>query len=309
MPLTVAAESTASYDRSPWESGGYRAATDTALGWNTSSCKWAFYASGSKDCTNNASRDHLVAVKEAHDSGGHAWTNTEKRNFYNDVDNLFVMSTTENSSKGSKDPADWKPSDSNDYCRYAEIWVNIKDEYDLTIDSAEKAALETMLASCPHGGVVSGWCKETTESTDVYTCKYEVATTDAGGLFKAKVSAFKDTAGNSGTAQSYNATGVTADGTAPTVSSVSASGTTLTVTMSEKVYAATAPDNGDFVITGGGAPTVSNITGLATAAGSAANSFSLTLSAAPTGGRHWRTRRTRRRQSGLRTRSAIRSRR
>ena len=64
------------------------------------------------------------------------------------------------------------------------------------------------------GTVTSGKCKETTDSTDVYSCKYTVASGDAG-LFKAKVSAFKDTAGNSGTAQSYNGTGITVDTSTP----------------------------------------------------------------------------------------------
>ena len=64
------------------------------------------------------------------------------------------------------------------------------------------------------GTVTSGKCKETTDSTDVYSCKYTVASGDTG-LFKAKVSAFKDIAGNSGTAQTYNATGITVDTTTP----------------------------------------------------------------------------------------------
>ena len=63
--------------------------------------------------------------------------------------------------------------------------------------------------------ITSGKCKETTDSTDIYTCKYTIASGDTG-LFKAKVSAFKDMAGNAGTAQTYNTTGVTADTTAPT---------------------------------------------------------------------------------------------
>ena len=65
------------------------------------------------------------------------------------------------------------------------------------------------------GTVTSGKCKETTDSTDIYSCKYTVASSDAG-IFKTKVSAFKDSAGNSGTAQSYNSTGITVDTTAPT---------------------------------------------------------------------------------------------
>ena len=76
---------------------------------------------------------------------------------------------------------------------------------------------------------------------------------------------------------------VTYDPTVPTISTIRALGTTLTVTMAESVYAATVPDTGDFVITGGGAPTISNITGLPTTAGAADNSFTMTISSALTG--------------------------
>ena len=75
----------------------------------------------------------------------------------------------------------------------------------------------------------------------------------------------------------------TYDGTVPTIVSVSKSGTTLTVLMSEKVWAGTAPDAGDFVITGGGAPSVDSLTGIPNTAGGADNSFELTISAALTG--------------------------
>ena len=94
----------------------------------------------------------------------------------------------------------------------------------------------------------------------------------------------KDLAGNALAAKAVTTiTGTVIDGAVPTISSVAASGTTLTVTMSENVYAATSPDNGDFVITGGGAPSVSGISGLQTAAASADNSFTLTIASALTG--------------------------
>ena len=77
---------------------------------------------------------------------------------------------------------------------------------------------------------------------------------------------------------------VSYDPTAPDISSVAVTGTTLTVTMDESVYAATTPDNGDFVITGGGAPSVSGISGLPTTVAGADNSFTLTIASALTGG-------------------------
>ena len=76
----------------------------------------------------------------------------------------------------------------------------------------------------------------------------------------------------------------TKDATVPTVSSVSASGTTLTVTMSENIYSATAPDGDNFTITGGGAPAVNSVTGIPTTAAGADDSFELTIASALSGG-------------------------
>ena len=92
-----------------------------------------------------------------------------------------------------------------------------------------------------------------------------------------------DVAGNALATQAVTAIGSTViDTTAPTISSISNSGTTLTITMSEGVYAATTPDTTDFSFSSG-TQTVSSISGLASAAGSADNSFTLTLSAALSG--------------------------
>ena len=88
-----------------------------------------------------------------------------------------------------------------------------------------------------------------------------------------------DKAGNAGSA----ATGsFTYDPTVPTVSSVGANGTKLLVTMSENVWAATAPTAADFSIAGG-TMTISSISGIASTAATATNWFTITLSAATAG--------------------------
>ena len=91
-----------------------------------------------------------------------------------------------------------------------------------------------------------------------------------------------DTAGNPMAAKAATTiANVAVDTTAPTVSGADYSGSTVTITLSEGIYAATAPGTADFAITrsGGGAPTVSSISGLPSAVGSADNAFTLTLSA------------------------------
>ena len=91
------------------------------------------------------------------------------------------------------------------------------DESNTTIKYQIGAGTETDFTYTTNATIASGQCKETTDSTDIYTCKYTVGSSD-NGLFKVKVSAFKDMAGNAGTAQTYNTSGVTTDTTAPTVS-------------------------------------------------------------------------------------------
>ena len=124
---------------------------------------------------------------------------------------------------------------------------------------------------------------------DTYTVTHTVGSSDNVALGDLKYdvtneSLVTDVAGNVLATQTATTIANTViDTTTPTISSVSVNETTLTVRMSEDVYAATVPDTGDFVITGGGTPTISNITGLPTAAGSADSSFTMTLSSALTG--------------------------
>ena len=116
-----------------------------------------------------------------------------------------------------------------------------------------------------------------------YSCRYTVKSTDSGS-FAVKVGTnTTDKAGNALSLAYTHATTLTLDNTVPTISSVLVDGTTLTLTMSENVYAASAPVAGDFTIVGGGTPTVNAISGLENSILSADNSFTLTIASALTG--------------------------
>ena len=58
------------------------------------------------------------------------------------------MTDNVNSAKGDKSPDQWKPPLSSFYCTYAKSWVSVKYSYALTITSAEKSALTSMLNTC-----------------------------------------------------------------------------------------------------------------------------------------------------------------
>ena len=95
--------------------------------------------------------DHMVPLAEAHSSGGWQWSSSQKRNYANDLvhpEALTAVSASSNRSKGSRDPAEWKPPDSSVWCRYASDWVTVKEVWGLTADRAEIRALEEMLDTC-----------------------------------------------------------------------------------------------------------------------------------------------------------------
>ncbi len=95
--------------------------------------------------------DHHVPLGHAHESGGWGWNPRRKRAYANDLTHpasLQATSAPVNRSKGKQPPDEWRPQESAGWCRYAADWVSVKEAWDLTVTSAEVAALETMLATC-----------------------------------------------------------------------------------------------------------------------------------------------------------------
>ena len=146
-PLVERPEAIGGYDRDSW-SVRWPSSVNQALRWRTGSCKWAYYSASNPDCSGNVHRDHLVAVKEAHDSGGNNWGQAERRRFYVDTDNLYVMPGSENIRKSASDPAEWRPGPGAAHCRYAQEWIAVKTKWSLTADRTERGALRTMLGTC-----------------------------------------------------------------------------------------------------------------------------------------------------------------
>ena len=150
LPRQSAEVDPGSYIRRTWYSSWPRS-VDTALRWRTSECKWAYYSARPPACNvsrNDPHRDHLVALKEAYVSGGSRWSNDRKYRFATDVDNLWVLSASENTSKSDSDPAEWLPRGRQAQCRYVRDWVGIKLEYNLTADQAELRANRNVLTAC-----------------------------------------------------------------------------------------------------------------------------------------------------------------
>ena len=95
--------------------------------------------------------DHHVPLYNAHISGGHAWSRSQKRAYANDLSLASALQTTErgvNRAKSADAPDEWKPPVQASWCRYAQDWIEVKHKYSLLVTQAEKLALFSMLDTC-----------------------------------------------------------------------------------------------------------------------------------------------------------------
>lgn len=93
--------------------------------------------------------DHMVALAEAWDSGARSWTAAQRQAYANDLgDYRSLVGVTDdvNQAKGDQDVAEWLPT--YDKCRYLREFVAVKVRWRLTVDSAEKMAMQNLAATC-----------------------------------------------------------------------------------------------------------------------------------------------------------------
>ena len=65
-----------------------------------------------------------------------------------DYRTLVGVTDNVNQSKSDKSPDAWKPPLTGYHCTYARMWVKVKYVWSLTVTSAEKSAVTTMLNGC-----------------------------------------------------------------------------------------------------------------------------------------------------------------
>jgi len=94
--------------------------------------------------------DHFIPLSNAWKSGAAQWTAAQREAFANDVKSpqLWAITASVNESKSDSGPEDWLPPLKSFYCTYGKAWIKVKNLYDLTITSAEKTALESLLDTC-----------------------------------------------------------------------------------------------------------------------------------------------------------------
>jgi DNA uptake protein ComE-like DNA-binding protein len=152
VSLPVAAEHDADYDRDDW--GPH----------NSDLCRGAV---GSPDPytgtpIDTCNVDHVVALHEAHESGGWAWPAEKKQRFSQAPDNHVASRACVNQSKGGDDIFEWSDADiarssacGDGYsvtpagrCLLARITAAVKSAWGLSVDPSEADALGHTLAGC-----------------------------------------------------------------------------------------------------------------------------------------------------------------
>lgn len=103
--------------------------------------------------------DHVVALKEAWDSGAWQWSVDRRVAYGNDTTDprtLIAVSATSNRTKGDKDPSNWLPQEP-DVCRFIGDWVAIKARWSLTMDESEHGRIRNLLNGPCAGTTIVPW--------------------------------------------------------------------------------------------------------------------------------------------------------
>ena len=97
--------------------------------------------------------DHVVALKEAHDSGAWEWDDGRLVAFANDLTDprtLRAVTGATNTDKGDADPSNWIPPNAVFVCQYLADWVSIKARWGLSMDESEYGRIRNLLTDrCP----------------------------------------------------------------------------------------------------------------------------------------------------------------
>ena len=88
-----------------------------------------------------------MALKEAYDSGASVWSSARKSQFANDPLNQWCLLAGLNMSKSDGDLAEWRGGNCGQRKYIAQITVRVKQRYGLSIDTAERRAINTALAA------------------------------------------------------------------------------------------------------------------------------------------------------------------
>jgi hypothetical protein len=104
--------------------------------------------------------DHVVALKEAWDSGAWAWSPERRSAFGNDLEDprsLRAVTGSVNQAKSDKDPSNWIPPNAEFVCTHLSDWVSIKARWGLSMDQSEFGRIRNLLTDRCADQAVAPW--------------------------------------------------------------------------------------------------------------------------------------------------------
>jgi len=103
-------------------------------------------------------------LKEAHDSGEHAWSKSRKRDYANSMshpDHLIAVSSRANRSKSAKDPYEWMPPDRSHWRKYTLV-LDPKGQQLLNWKHHDHSRLDSSAFKQDHDALYQQYSKTTT---------------------------------------------------------------------------------------------------------------------------------------------------
>lgn len=129
--------------------------SETEVGYSTTNqCKvfsgtWADPYSGQTfKLAREIEVDHVVALKNAYDSGAWGWDYQHRclyANFTGFENHLISVSMPENRRKGDRGPERWMPSNDNYACQHLQNWLVVKYIWNLNMSDEEAVAIENQI--------------------------------------------------------------------------------------------------------------------------------------------------------------------
>ncbi len=95
--------------------------------------------------------DHVVPLKNAHESGAWTWSAERKKQYANYLTyekHLLAVSASENRKKGDKGPDRYMPPNAAYQCEYVKLWTKIKRDWELEMTEAEGEKVQQILENC-----------------------------------------------------------------------------------------------------------------------------------------------------------------
>ncbi len=95
----------------------------------------------------------VVPLKEAWESGAHAWDPATREAYANDLTadaTLTATSVEASRQRADLDPAEWLPAYAPSHCAYIADWIATKLRWGLTVDFREAVKLTEVAQRCPN---------------------------------------------------------------------------------------------------------------------------------------------------------------